>query len=61
MSGLSLLRAVRPVAVDSELASGTVTTPLHQAEAKSVQEIMLRLKTAKQILVSHTNYWYKSL
>ena len=57
MSGLSLPRAARPVAVDSELASGTVTTPLHQVEAKGVQEIMLILKTAKQTLVSHTNYW----
>ena len=57
VSGLSLPRAARPVAVDSELASGTVTTPLHQVEAKSVQEKMLRLKTAKQILVSHTNHW----
>ena len=57
MSGLGLLRAVRPVAVDSELASGTVTTPLHQVEAKSVQDRNLRLETAKQTLVSQTNHW----
>ena len=61
VSGVRLPRAVTPVAVDSVFASGTVTTPLHQAEARSVQEKILRLKTAKQILVSHTNHWYKSL
>ena len=53
VSGLGLPRAVSPVAVDSELASGTATIPLHHTEERSARENILNLRIATQILVSH--------
>ena len=53
VSGLGLRRAVRPVAVDSELASGTATNPLHHTEERSARENILNLRIATQIHVSH--------
>ena len=53
MSGLGLPRAVSPVAVDSELASGTATIPLHHTEERSARENILNLRIATQIHVSH--------
>ena len=53
MSGLGLPRAVSPVAVDSELASGTATNRLHHTEERSARENILNLRIATQIHVSH--------
>ena len=52
VSGLGLRRAVRPVAVDSELASGTATNRLHHTVERSAWENILSLRIAIQIPVS---------
>ena len=57
VSGLGLPRAVRPVAVDSELALGTAIIPLLQREVKTARGKMLRLRIVTEIHVSHRNYW----
>ena len=57
VSGLGLTRAVRPVAVDSELASGTARIPLPYTEGRIARGKMLRLRIVTEIHVSHRNYW----
>ena len=60
MSGPGFQSAARPVEEESNLASESAMIPHHPMVERNAKGNILSLKSATQILVSHTNPWFTS-